>query len=247
MKKIFAILALLPSLGMGGQYTVPTFRAGPNTITTVPMTIDGSIHGQTSNGSGSSTTAAVTIGTPTAGDGIICEVSFSHSSTFVSVADNVNAGNYSAGMAATVITGVAWQGIYFHSNVAASPTTITLTFSTTSSWSYIGCQAVKPNSAGTLSVDSTFTQQQSGTTANPTTGSAITPSYNNELVIGLNTRYHTTATAGAGFTLIDASSNSYYPSFPEYVIQTTATGTNAPFVASAEATWGDMQAGFYFH
>ena len=103
MKKIFASLALLPSLGMGGQYTVPTFRAGPNTITTVPMTIDGSIHGQTSNGSGSSTTAAVTIGTPTAGDGIICEVSFSHSSTFVSVADNVNAGNYSAGMAATLI------------------------------------------------------------------------------------------------------------------------------------------------
>src|ERR1035441_8907915 len=65
----------------------------------VTATLDGSQHAVTDNGSASSATVVVGPITPTAGDGITCEVTAltgSSASTFSSVADNVNLGNYTA-------------------------------------------------------------------------------------------------------------------------------------------------------
>ena len=214
-------------------------------ITTIVMTLDGSVHGYHANGASPySATVVLSLGTPTAGDGIACEDYTVPSAGFTSVADNVNAGNYSVGAAAFANASVGRVGLYYKSNVAASPTTITFTYSSSTAWGYMACQAWKPASAGTFTVDSAFVQSQNGTTANPTTGTAKTPAYANELVIGLTTHASSSATAGSGFTLIDQSASTAV--FPEYWIQTTATSTNAPFTAAADA-WIDQMAAFYFY
>ncbi len=201
----------------------PAKRDVTLTVSSGSITLDGNVHGVHDNGLSASTTASVSIGTPTAGDLITCEVSFG-GGTLVSVADNQN-GTYAAAIPVHLNTTLSqWFGIYYQQNVAGSPTTVTLTTSESLAYSAISCQAWK-GVAVSNPLDSTFGQLQDAVaTPNPTTGANKTPAANGELVIasvGLHTAG--TPTPDTSYTLIDGAPVTQW--WPEYWVQTTATAT----------------------
>ena len=115
----------------------------------------------------------------------------------------------------------------------------------------IACEAWK-NARTTLCVD----RSSSGITkynnvlsmANPTTGTAESPTGAGELVLGaLLTNGQTPSAAGTNYTLIDnsvACSVSGSPClYPEYWIQTSATSTNFPYTLSSDS-WEDLGAAY---
>ena len=202
------------------------------------------VHGVHDNGSSASSTAAVSIGTPTAGDLITCEVTFDgHTgNALVSVSDNNN-GSYLAAVPAHLNTTlVQWFGIYYRQAVAGSPTTVTLKTTNSQQWSAISCQAWK-GVAISNSLDSGFVQSRDAlSTANPTTGANKTPAGNGELVIaGLGLYSSGTPTAGANYNLIDSAAASQW--WPEYWIQTTASPTAGNFIRGSD-NFTDMMAAF---
>ena len=211
------------------------------TVTGSSITLDGKIHGVQDNGLSPSTTATVSIGTPTAGDLITCEVTFG-AGTLVSVADNQN-GTYAAAIPAHYnSTMTQWWGIYYKENVSGSPTSVTLTTSQASSYSAISCQAWK-GAATSNSLDSAFGQLQDAVnTPNPTTGTNKTPAVNGELVIaavGLHTPG--TPTPGTNYALIDGAATTQW--WPEYWGQTTASATAGNFTWPSD-NFTDMMAAF---
>jgi hypothetical protein len=196
------------------------------TVANLVIALDGNVHGVHDNGSSPSKTAVVSIGTPTGGDLITCEVTFdsANANALVSVTDNQN-GTYTAAVSVHLNTTlVQWFGIYYMQNVAGSPTTVTLTTSKSNPWSAIACQAWK-GAATSNSLDSSFVQLRDAVnTPNPTTGSKKTPAGNGELVIAAVGLGNSGApTAGASYTLIDGASSTQW--WPEYWVQTTATPT----------------------
>ena len=208
------------------------------------ITLDGNVHGVHDNGLAASSTTVVSIGTPTAGDLITCEVSFTSTggNTLVSVADNNN-GTYGAAVAVHLNTTLGqWYGVYYKENVAASPTTITLTTSQSKVYSAIACEAWK-GVATSNSLDSAFAQLRDAVNVpNPTTGSNQTPAGNNELVIaavGLGNAG--TPTSGANYTLIDGAPVTLW--WPEYWAQSTATATAGNFTWPSD-DFTDMMAAF---
>jgi hypothetical protein len=211
---------------------------------TAGITLDGNVHGQTDNGATSAATVVVgPIGTPTAGDTIVCEFVFDAGSTFVKVADNVNSGVYLP----AVYEHTAWGmdpasrfGIYYIENVASAPTTITLTYSPANPKGAMSCQAWK-GTPPAFALDSSFIQAQDGTTANPTTGPNVVPFGDGRLVIGVLGTRAVMAAAGADYTPIDFNPTTRL--FPEYQIQTTKTATAAGYTAGAD-TWYDQMVAF---
>lgn len=212
----------------------------------ITASLDGSAHGMIDHASSASTSVSVTI-TPTAGDGITCELSvFADSSATVS--DNVNAGNYSVATTWTNGASGMESGIFYKSGVAGSSTTITATFA--SSESSMSCEAWKPSSTpATFTLDSTavLINNEQSAVANPTAGTAVTPAHSNELILGYlttNETYPVTA-YGTNYTGVDADTTGNGVAYPEYWIQTTATAANSPYTEAADV-WVDQQAGFYF-
>ena len=209
------------------------------------ITLDGSWH-TTDNNTTSSTTVVVGPFTPTAGDGIVCRFRFNDNASFTSLADNVNAGNYTQAVLSNSGTVGSYGGIYFYSNVAGSPTTITLTYSSTYVKSSMSCAAFTPSYAGAMQQDTTAKQGQTVVTAaNPTSGTAVIPSGPNELIVCNLTNAGgsgVTPTAGTNFTLFGSST---WPTFAEYWIQTAANATNCPFTQTS-VSYRDDQAAFYF-
>ncbi len=206
--------------------------------------LDGAVHGVHDNGSSASATSAVSIGTPTAGDLIVCEVTFDghNSNALVSLTDNNN-GSYVAAVPAHLnATLIQWFGIYYKENVVSSPTTVTLKTTNSNPWAAVSCQAWAGVSASN-SLDSAFLQSQDAlATANPTTGANKTPAGNGELVIaGLGLYSSGTPTAGTNYALIDSASASQW--WPEYSIQTTATATAGNFIRGSD-NFTDMMAAF---
>jgi hypothetical protein len=235
-----------------GTYPITVTGSGggiqQSTIVTVTVTtsqaivLDHNVHGIHDNGSSSSRKAAVSIGTPTAGDLITCEVSMGGRGSFVSVTDNNN-GTYSAAVPVHLNTTFSqWFGIYYMQNAAGSSTTVTLTSSQSTQYMAIACQAWK-GAAPSNSLDSSFVQLQDAVnTPNPTTGPNKTPAVNGELVIaavGLNNPG--SPTAGANYTLIDGASTTLW--WPEYWVQTTATSTAGNYTWPSD-DFTDMMAAF---
>ena len=213
-------------------------------VTSGSITLDGNVHGVRDNGTNSSSTAAVSIGTPGAGDLITCAVTFDsgNGNTLVSVSDNQN-GTYSAAVPVHLDTAmVQWFGIYYKENVAGSTTTITLTTSQSRPYTAISCQAWR-GVATSNSLDSAFPQYRDAvSTANPTTGANKVPAANGELVLAavglLNSG---NPTPGANYTLIDGATSTRW--WPEYWIQTTATSTAGNFTWPSD-TFTDVMAAF---
>ena len=214
------------------------------TVTGSSIILDGHVHGVQDNGLTVSATGTVSIGTPTAGDLITCEVTFDsgNGNTLVTVSDNNN-GAYAAAVPVHLNSSLGqWFGIYYKENVAPSPTGITLTTSQAQGYLAIACQAWK-GVATSNSLDSGFSQLQDAvSTPNPTTGSNKTPAVNGELIVaavGLHTSG--TPTAGVSYALVDGASTTQW--WPEYWIQTTATPTAGNYTWPTD-TWTDMMAGF---
>lgn len=192
---------------------------------------------------GTFSTGTVTLN-PTAGDGITCELVFANGATSGTIADNRNAGNYLAAIPSHPNLG-AFVGIFYKSNVAAGSTVITFTLNTTGGSIAMACQDWRAL-AGTFTLDSPFTQQQDGSGSTLTTGSAKTPSVNNEVVIGnAITNNLAPITAGANFTAVGFAPNGPNQ-FPQYWLQTTATSTNSPYPLAASDTWTDQMTAFGF-
>ena len=193
-------------------------------------------------GSGSAASLPVTLNVATAGEGITCETVYI--GTFSSLTDNRNAGAYSVATPLYSAIGANTE-LFYKSNVAAGLTTITLALTAPEPNSTLACQAWEAL-GGTFTLDSSFVQQQHQTSAsNPTTGSAKTPSYANELIIGdLMTNNLTNPAAGTNYTMISPTPDGPQQ-FPEYWIQTAATATNAPYVLALDE-WVDQMAGFAF-
>ena len=184
--------------------------------------------------------------TPTAGDGMVVEVEFGTFATFVSVTDNVNSGSYTAAIPVHFNSTIQqYVGVYYKSSVGASPTTITLTMSGPNNFVALACQAWKPLVPGIFVQDTAFTQQQDVlTTANPNTGSTVSPTNNNELVIGsLLSESQLPSSAGSGYTLLAVLPGAGLSS--EYQVQSTSTATNAPWVMVSDS-WTAQQSAFFF-
>lgn len=208
------------------------------------ITLDGNIHGVHDNGTTYSTTAAVTIGTPTAGDLISCEVSFDSGggNSLVSVADNSN-GAYTGAIPIHLDSNLQqWFGIYYVQNAVASSTTITLTTSQSRPYLAIACQAWK-GVAASNSLDTNFGQMQDGVSLqNPLTGTNKTPAGNGELVVaGVGLQHSGTPTAGTNYSLIDGAPTTQW--WPEYWIQGTATATAGNYTWQTDS-WTDEMAAF---
>ena len=208
------------------------------------ISLDGNVHGVQDNYTTSSNTASLTIGTPTAGDLIACEVTFDsqNGNTLASVADNRN-GAYSAAIPMHLNGSlVQWYGLYYAQNVSASPTTITITTTQARPYLAISCQAWK-GVATSNALDTGFSQFQDAVSVpNPITGGARTPSGNGELVISaLGPATAGTPTAGSNYALIDGATRTQY--WPQYWVQPTATPTNGNYTWPSD-TWTDLMAAF---
>ena len=215
-----------------------------------PAAITRNAHNVQDNGATNSNTAVAALTGVKTGDLITCEITFGDTSstdasvTFSSVSDPSN-GTYSPAITLHHNTTMTqWIGLYYIQNAAAGNYSVTLTVAASSgrdSYLAISCQSWT-GAATSSALDSAFAQQQDKTsTANPTTGSALTPSAAGELVLGnLITSAHV-PTAGTYYTLTDSASTTYL--WPEYWIQTTATATNALFTLSSDR-WTDQMVAF---
>ncbi len=203
------------------------------------ITLD--LHGSKDNGAVSSSTVVVgPIGTPTAGDLIVCEFVFSSASVFANISDNVNSGNYlSAAAIHTNFNTNLRNGIYYKENVAAGNTTITLSYSPASARGAMSCQAWS-GARASFALDSSFVQAQQGSGINPNTGSNLTPFGDGRVVIGAVAMNTQTPTAGVNYTLIDPNTTTKL--FPEYWIQSSKTATAGNFNAASDSWYNQMAA-----
>ena len=190
-----------------------------------PITLG--VHAAHDNAASSATTVVVGPMTPTAGSTVVCDVKYTTSANFTSLADNVNSGVYQ--IAASMLRDPNHSfvlGTFYKENVAGSATTITLTYTATGTGGQMACREWK-GTPTTYSFDSSFVSQQALTATNPNSGSTLTPFANGEVINAVAYDDAGTTTVGACCTaLLDAASTLS----PQYVIQTTATSTNGAFV-----------------
>ena len=208
------------------------------------ISLDGNAHGGQDNGYTANNTAAVSVGTPTAGDLITCEVTFDsgNGNTLVSVTDSIN-GTYTPAVPIYLDPDMQqWFGIYYRQNVAGSATTATLRTSQSRPYAAISCQAWK-GVATSNPLDSGFVQSRNAVgVPNPTTGANKQPAGNGELIIAAAALLNSgTPVAGGNYSLIDAAPTTRW--WPEYWIQTTATPTAGNYTWPTD-TWTDLMAAF---
>lgn len=183
--------------------------------------------------------------TPSTGDGIVIKAAFAPALT-ATITDNVNAGNYPIAIPAHFNTCVGGDvAMWYRSAIAGSPTVVTMNLSGAGSYIGLVCAAYTPSSAGAFALDSGFIQQQDFTSStSPTTGSAIAPTYANELIVGNLLTNRQIPLAGTSYTLLD---NAPGPDvFPEYWVQGAAVATNAPYTLPVADCGADEQAAFRF-
>jgi uncharacterized membrane protein len=231
------VTAAQTSRRAGQRQSIPAGELGGGGIT-----LD--LHGVHDNGSLASNQAAVSIGTPKAGDLITCEVTFDghNSNALASLTDNNN-GSYVAAVPAHLNTTlIQWFGIYYKQAVAGAPTTVTLKTTNSQPWSAVSCQAWK-GVATSNPLDSAFVQSRDAlTTANPTTGANKTPAESGELIVaGLGLYTAPAPAAGTNYSLIDTAPATQW--WPEFWVQTSATPTAGNYIRSSD-NFTDMMAAF---
>jgi hypothetical protein len=218
------------------------------------------IHGHHDNGSTSSATTVMCDGlndvpgctggqndwvggnaTPTLGSTMYCAAQIDGSTYLISsVADNVNSGVYQSGYPLTYTYHYYLKGFY-HENVAASPTSITLTGTGAGTHSQLACEEIK-NVPTSYAEDSSVIQvntSQSGST-NPSPGNAVIPYSNGEFIVGGAYSASGTMSAASTYALIDNASTLY----PEYLIQTTKASTLASYGNATSSRWDAGMDGF---
>ena len=208
-----------------------------------PTVITRNAHGVTDVGATlTASPITVSLSNVAAGDLIVCEVSLEEGMTFTSVSDPKN-GNYSPAITLHTNTTLTQQaGIYYVANAVAGSYNVSLAWTGgANNYQAMACQSWT-GAATSSPQDTTMTKQQDkSSTANPTTGSTITPAAAGELIIGCLTSSAHVPTAGTNYSLTDSATITYV--WPEYWIQTTATATNAPYTNSSDK-WTDQMVAF---
>lgn len=198
------------------------------------------VHGFTDNGASTATSVAVAIGTPAAGSTIYCDIRYPNGSTFTTVTDNCNSGNYQPLLAdIRPPGGTTKYATYYKENVAACSTTVTAAWTTTGTNGQIHCKEIKGGRA-TFAADTSVAQSVSTTSTNPANTNSYTPYGDNEMVLSGGLVSSGTVTAGSGFTLLDASSAMN----PEYQIQATKTATTGQLTDSTSTGYAIGMAAF---
>lgn len=228
-------------------YTSSQIEGGTWTLVPASSGIYLDSHSVFNGGATGYSSVSTTISPTVSGEGVTCEFVFSGTTLLSAISDNVN-GVYTVAIPAHLNTNVtSYIGMYYKSNVAAGPTTITLNLAGTGIYVALACQSWANFSGGLFTLDAPFVQQQDATTqtTTPTTGTTLTPSFSNELVMGnLLTNNVTSPTAGTNFTITDGAPGPDL--FPSYWVQSTATSTNAPYTLPTADWWTDQMAAFYF-
>jgi hypothetical protein len=154
-----------------------------------------------------------------------CAIKYPIASTLPSISDNVNSGVYQPAVSRLRESAHNFLfATYYKENVAASATTITLTYTTTGTHAQMACKEIKGVPAS-YALDSSVTQSQAVNGANPATSNSYTPFANGEMVLSDAYISTGTVTAGTNFTLLDNTGTLD----PEYWIQTTKTATTGAF------------------
>jgi len=202
-------------------------------------------HARTDNSTTSSAAVVVSLGTPKAGSTIVCGFAFSNSAAFVSLVDNVNSGNYQPAASMMREAGHNYiQGIYYRENVAASATTVTLTYSPAETHGRMECAEIQ-NTPTSYAFDSNVVAGQAISGANPITGGSVVPTIAGEFIYAGLSESGGTVSAGTNFTLLDAMTGTSSAQWvPEYWIQTSAASTNGPYSDSTSASYGDQIVAF---
>jgi len=238
MKWLMMLLLSLPMMGqslpIGG---IPVGSSYP--------AITVGIHGNHDNGASSATTVvqsgsdwASSNATPTAGSTIYCDVKTPNTGAayYISVADNVNSGNYFPAVAGFREPNHNYQySSFYKENVAASATTITATFGNGSGGTHaqIACAEIK-GAPATYAADTSIVQSRQTASTNPSNPNSYTPYNNNEIVWSGLTWDAGSLTAGTNYTLLDSASALAH----EYWIQTTKTATTGAFADSSSSDYG---------
>lgn len=241
MRKLAMFAAFLWASCVPAQYVPTTLSAGQQQGPT-PIILD--VHNGASflNVGSPTTSLSVSLTGVTQHDLITCEGIFQGASTFTHIADTLN-GTFNNDIGPTKQTFEnEFLVISSFPNSASGSDTITLTVTGNSQFFTLSCQAWK-NAAQTSPVDAASTAKcsngncatNSSVTVSNATSNTISPSFaSNDLAIGVAAYGSQTATAGSGFTLIDADSQNVV--FPEYKIGTvpSAVPTSCAWVNTAD-------------
>ena len=244
------------TVAVGGNTAVGTYpitvtgsgegiqRATVVTLTVFSIALDGDVHGGQDSGSNATNTESVSIGTPSAGDLITCEVTFNsgNNNALVAVGDNNN-GSYTATMPMDLDPDMQqWSGIYYIENVSNSPTIVTVQTTQSEPNLAISCQAWIGVDASD-SLDEGFSQLLNEVSApDPSTGADKMPATDGELVLAAVGLHNSgMPTAGGNYSLIDGAP--YTQWWPEYWIQMTASSTAGNYNWPID-TWADSMAAF---
>ncbi len=219
-------------------------RATVVTLTVTSIALDGNVHGGQDSGSNATNTESVSIGTPSAGDLITCEVAFNsgNNNALVAVGDNNN-GSYTAAIPINLDGDMQqWFGIYYIENVSNSPTTVTVQTTQSEPNLAVSCQAWIGVDVSD-SLDEGFSQLQNEVSApDPSTGVDKMPASDGELVIAaVGLHKSGMPTAGGNYSLIDGAP--YTQWWPEYWIQMIASSTAGNYNWPMD-TWADSMAAF---
>jgi hypothetical protein len=235
MTKLILFLALLFPLAAFGQWTLPQHIVRVASVAIGTITLD------TPHCSAASTSCTLT--GVTAGDFIDCHYyNFAFEAPALYVSDATN-GVYSLTSHYTDSANLLEGEAVFQGSAAG---TITPTISSISMpYGTISCETYKHVNANYLDPGPIDQLQVVSSTANPVSGTAQTPTHANELISGFMSNLSVTPTAGTGYTLIDSATtpDSLGNTWPEYMIQTTATATNSPYTAASDS-WMDMTTAF---
>ncbi len=193
-------------------------------------------------GSQSSSPFNVALTNVAAGDLIVCEATIESGPQITSISDTSN-GVYTQAVAMHTNTTLKQQsGIFFVPNATAGSHTISMAWTGgPQPWVAMACQSWT-GVAITAPLDVNMTQQQDGASkTNASSGSVKTPAVAGELVIGNMISGAQIPTAGASYALTDVAASTYM--WPEFLVESAATATNAPYINGTD-NWTSQMAAF---
>lgn len=180
------------------------------------------------------------------GEGIIFFVGYGAAISLNNVTDNVNSGNYKTAIPMHNNGSVGFQGgVFYIPSALPLPTTISANLAGTVAHAISACFAVRA-ATGTMQLDIPATQVGDGTIpiANPTSGSAVSPTNNNSTIFSfLFTNTQIPTSPGTGYISLTSFTSPNF--FTQYTSQTTVTATNAPWTMAADQ-WSDLQVTMFF-
>lgn len=226
IRTFFSVLALLMMVIEGSGFSQ-----------TPPAAVIGA-HAATDNGAASSTTVVVSITPQKTASTLFCWTKFVNGSNFISVTDNVNGGTYqvyNAPMRDNAHNYIVAS--YYHENVAAAPTQVTLRYSPAGAHGQMACVEVQ-NVPASYAMDGNFVASMATTSTDPNSGTVITPTGNGEMILASAQMDTGIPAAGSNYTLLDSQGTYAH----QYWAQSAATPTAGNFTDASLVGYAAMMA-----